>query len=231
MSYLFSSDFCIIISSSNSYFKMKVNHYIYSGARGSYGGVVEQKWLDKQVLRTKPTSVSNPNTVAQQLQRTKFSKMQALSRILSVVFSIGLRSMATSMTLFNAFMTSNLKTALTGSTPETVEIDYNALIVAKGSAFPVQDLTVTDDAANSRLNVTWNDPNGPAIPANSPAYCAAVHPTDGLLDFVEVANMLDGQLTVNYQNFPSGKADLFLYFFYKHSGTNQVCDSKVLTIV
>ncbi len=209
---------------------MKVNHYIYSGARGSYGGVVEQKWKDKNILRTKPTSVENPNTVAQQFQRAKFSAMQALSRILSVVFSIGLKSMTSSMTAYNAFMKVNLKTALTGSTPQDVAIDYPNLVLAKGPSFPLQTVTVTDNPSLHKLEVDWVQPAGPAVPAGSPVYIAAVHPDHGLLAFVEDVIDAAQPTLIDYSSFPSGKVDLHLYIFYTNGGTNQSSDSFYFTL-
>lgn len=62
---------------------MKVQNPIIGRARGSAGGMTFCKNYDKNVARAKAFEVSNPNTAAQQNQRTFFSQVSAFTAMVS----------------------------------------------------------------------------------------------------------------------------------------------------
>jgi len=60
----------------------KIPQGILGGLSGTVGNVVGGAWKGLNYIRTKPLSVANPNTAAQQAQRSKFASCVAVARLL-----------------------------------------------------------------------------------------------------------------------------------------------------
>jgi hypothetical protein len=209
---------------------MIIQNYLYTASRKALGGTVFSKWKDLQVARTKPASVSNPQSVAQTFQRTKFAIIQLLGRLMGPVLDIGLKSMTKSMTQYNAFLKLNINTAVSGATTEDLAVDFPNLTVSKGPAFVLRNATCTQAAAGQPVEIEWNQPLGTPVPANSPAYIAVVGKENGLIDLIETDDVNDGAASWDPTGSPEPIADTHFYLFYKNAGTNAVCDSIYLHV-
>jgi hypothetical protein len=58
----------------------KIQNPIIGRASGQAGGMIFSKSFDKNVMRSRPMTVSNPNTPAQQRQREFFAELTAISK-------------------------------------------------------------------------------------------------------------------------------------------------------
>lgn len=85
---------------------------ILGGLSGSIGNVTGSSWKGIAVLRTKPLSVANPNTPAQQAVRTPWSKLTQLgSSIVGSVIQPVWNGIASKMSGYNLFLQYNAQQA------------------------------------------------------------------------------------------------------------------------
>jgi hypothetical protein len=114
---------------------------ILSGVSGKVAGVVGGRWKDKYYLRAyvKP---ANPNTAAQQVQRTKFQDCVNFAKsLVGQVFNAYTDTFIRSMSGFNFFIRHNID-VFDGSP------DYPALVITSG---PLSKITVTGAVYSSTV--------------------------------------------------------------------------------
>lgn len=85
---------------------------ILGGLSGSIGNVTGSSWKGIAVLRTKPLSVANPNTPAQQAVRTPWAKLTQLgSSIVGSIIQPVWNGVASKMSGYNLFLQQNSQSA------------------------------------------------------------------------------------------------------------------------
>jgi len=202
---------------------MKVYSLIGSRGVGSVGELTLQKWKDKTVARTKPVSVENPQTEAQQTQRQKFSLLVAASRTLAAVITIGFKQISNSMTTFNSFVKYNIASAITGTYPN-FSIEYEFLQLSRGSALPLTDVAVAV-GLSGLYRVTWDQPAGSPVPADSMLYLVALNPATGDLLYFASAPMDNTVIEFPGSADVAANSSLFKYVFYVNSANGATSDS------
>ncbi|HBX53563.1 MAG: hypothetical protein A2309_03325 [Bacteroidetes bacterium RIFOXYB2_FULL_35_7] len=135
-----------------------VQNPVTGRTRKKFGSAVFSKQFGKNTMRTKPVEVRNPKTVPQKQQRTKFSLMVALARLIMGFIRVSFKQAATSMSAFNVFVKSNISTAITGAYPNYT-VNFPNLIISKGT------LTGADSgsavaAAGKKVTISWLDNSG-----------------------------------------------------------------------
>lgn len=85
---------------------------ILGGVSGSIGNVTGSSWKGISVLRTKPLSVANPNTPAQQAVRTPWSSLTKLgSSLTGAILQPVWNGIASKMSGYNLFLQKNAQLA------------------------------------------------------------------------------------------------------------------------
>lgn len=122
-------------------------------ASGSVGGATFSSWKGKNVLRSKPSSVSNPNSPGQLEQRSKLRKAVAFYRSLAAVVNLGFQQMANGMSNYNAFIREALKSGAFSGTDLLPITDFAALQLSKGTLEGVEVSGVTAIAGQSLITL------------------------------------------------------------------------------
>ncbi len=135
-----------------------VQNPITGRSKKKFGTAVFSKQFGKNTMRTKPIEVSNPKTLAQRQQRSKFTVMVALSRMFLAFIRVGFKQVAIGMSQFNMFMKTNIYDVITGVYPNYT-IDFTKLKVSKGTLMGVEDGTAAA-AAGRLINIDWTDNSG-----------------------------------------------------------------------
>jgi hypothetical protein len=110
---------------------------LIGSSRGKVGGTVFTKQFGKNVLKSKPLSVANPNTLKQQDQRVSLTKTVALYRSISAVINQTFKSQAVGMSAFNAFTSKTKLSAFTYSGDGNPVFVPGSLLISKGTISPV----------------------------------------------------------------------------------------------
>lgn len=105
---------------------------ILGGFSGKVGTVIGGTWKGIDYMRSRATSVSQPNSSAQLEQRAKFKTVIDFLKPLTTFLRSGFKSLAVKMTGFNAAMSYNMEKAVKGAYP-TFTIDYTKALVTAGS--------------------------------------------------------------------------------------------------
>jgi hypothetical protein len=141
-----------------------VQNPITGRTKKKFGSAVFSKQFGKNVMRTKPLEVKNPKTPGQVNQRSKFKLMVYVSRQILGLIRVSFQNMSIGKSAFNAFVSANIKTAITG-VPGNYTIDWTLLKIAKGPLFQSSNLIASVDQA-AKIKRTWSPPINPADSTN-----------------------------------------------------------------
>src|SRR6056297_342110 len=114
---------------------------IMGGFSGTIGNIVGSSWKGIDVMKSKPLSVSNPKTAAQQAQRGAFGQCVAFAAsLLSVIIKPLWDRFAMQMSGFNAFVSTNVSNFDSDGV-----VDYSSLVVSKGkmSETPIDEVSLS----------------------------------------------------------------------------------------
>lgn len=133
----------------------KISQGILGGVSGKVGNVIGGNWKGIDYIRIKPSSVANPRTDGQVMQRNKFTVTLEFLQAVKPFVKAGYRNLANKKTEFNAAMSYILNNAITGIDPDFV-VDYNAALLSRGGLST--PLSPTADASVSGVvTFTWGD--------------------------------------------------------------------------
>lgn len=128
---------------------------ILGGFSGKVGNIVGASWKGIAYIRSLPASVHNPRSEKQVTQRSKFSLIGRLLKMLNPILKVGFKSVAGSgKSTFSAAMAYNIANAVIGEYPDFA-IDYPNLMIAAGSLYPANSASAACEAGN--LNFVWDN--------------------------------------------------------------------------
>ena len=185
---------------------------ILGGLSGSIGNVTGSSWKGIPVLRTKPLSVANPNTPAQQAVRTPWAKITVLgSSIVGSIIQPVWNGIASKMSGYNLFLQQNSQSAFS-ALGEFVPAN---LMLSPGTLASTAITTnILDDLSSAP--VAWSTvlPSAQAL-ATDKAY-VAVFDADGLLVGVSsgIVPRSAGTATVTFTTLLENNGHYSVYLFF-----------------
>ena len=122
---------------------------------GKIGNLIFSIWKGKQISRVRPAHLHNPNTPAQNRERSKFKILTKFISENHEIFKIGFITFSKQMHTANAAYKYNCKTAVAGTYPNQY-IDVTKLTLSYGKLLPLEELKATP-ALNNTITVNWTD--------------------------------------------------------------------------
>lgn len=132
---------------------------------GSIGGVTFSSWKGVNVAKSKPTVVANPKTDPQKAQRSAFTQIINIYRLLVGVVDLGFKQLAVKQSAYNAFCSVNLKDAFDTSVPPTATFKPEDLMISKGTIAKTAITSIT--ASEMAGDVDFNFPTSATGPGQS----------------------------------------------------------------
>lgn len=128
---------------------------------GKVGPVVARKFRGENVYTKYQPNVANPNTTAQQIQRARFRTLSELAHNFACGARMGFITAAkgTNRSPRNMFQHLNFA-AVTATTPQSVNVDYSSLRVAKGGLSQV-NFEAPDFDIPSKVRIGWSATGAP----------------------------------------------------------------------
>jgi len=207
-----------------------VQNPITGRTKKKFGTAVFSKQFGKNTMRTKAIEVHNPKTLAQRQQRTKFTLMVALSRMVMSFIRVGFKQAAIGMSQFNVFVSNNITNVITGIYP-AYSIDFTQLIVSKGTLTGADNGTAAA-AAGRKVDIGWDDNTG-----NGDAL-ATDNAMGLLINYTKKAIMQDSTTTTRADTaleftVPASWVgdEVHAYLAFKTPASDKVADSKFLASV
>jgi len=136
----------------------RVQNPIIGQAQNQAGGMIFSTWKQLKVMRSKPLSVANPQTPAQQAVRRRMALLASLMRELLQGLRLGFVRYQNGTTQWAQFLKENYATATTDN-GTIAAITVNALKFAKGTLLGLPDLTI-GNVTGQNVQVTWRDNSG-----------------------------------------------------------------------
>lgn len=125
---------------------------------GKFAGAVFSKQFGKNTMRSKPVEVANPKTTKQLTQRSRFSMMVVVARMILSFVRVTFKQMAVGMSAFNAFVKTNIDDFISGTYP-TFTYDWTKLVIAKGTLTNLLN-PVAAAFAGLLVKISWTDNTG-----------------------------------------------------------------------
>lgn len=207
----------------------KLKSGILGGISGTVGNVVGGRWRGIDYIRSKPASVKNPNTEAQQQQRMRFKLIIQLLRKISPLVNIGLRNHSKSQTAMNRAMSLNIKEAIIGTFPD-LEIDWEKLIFSQGNLATGKNVSA-DLSVSGTATITWqNSQNGSnSSDADGAIVLLSNTDRDEVVYRLHGASRVDGQVDVDIPQEWSGE-NIACYLSFRSETGKDVSDNQFLGV-
>lgn len=155
-----------------------VSNPLIGKSKQSMGNATFSTWKGINVLKEKPQSVANPNSDAQQQQRSAFTQIVAAFRLMPALVRAGFKKLAVKQSEFNAFTSYNLKNAFDLSIPPTATFVPADALISKGTIAAEPIDTVVVDKSAGTIVVNWlNDGLQPGQSVTDLALVAAYNST------------------------------------------------------
>jgi hypothetical protein len=155
----------------------KISQGVLGGFSGKVGNVVGGTWKGIDYMRIKPSNVSNPRTVGQLDQRSKFALVLNFLQPMTDFLRVGFKNYAKKQTQFNAAMSYNLLNGVSGAYPNYA-IDFSKALVTRGGLIGAVDGRI-DSPAPETVDFTWADNTGSGAQSNDKALLLIYNPTKG----------------------------------------------------
>lgn len=110
-----------------------VQNPIVGRASGKVSNNVFTKWKGKNVWKSKPLTVANPQTDGQLKQRSKFQFLVHLASLIGILIKKGFKELAIGKTEYNVFQSKNSLNAFLSWSGLAWVPDYSKLEISQGS--------------------------------------------------------------------------------------------------
>lgn len=219
--------FYFCIEPLNKYKVGTIKKGILGGFSGTVGTVVGANWRGMDVIRSRPKSSGINPTVAQLMQREKFS--------LAMKFQNSLRAMQSRLYGENSGVKSRVNRAASYLLREVVAEEngqavlvMSKVIVTKGVVTGFQNLSV-NAAAGEILNFEWDDNSNETLAKSTDIFCTAIFEEEsGVFNVQEGPDQRDTQASsVALPATWSGKS-VHVYAFFQNETQDKACNSMYL---
>ena len=134
----------------------KLKQGIFGGLSGKLGNLIGSSWKGIATLRTKPLSVSNPNTSSQQEQRAHMTSIVSVAKtLLSAIIKPLWDRTAVKMSGYNAFVKANIGNYHGGTIS-----DFSQFVIAVGKMGTTAIHTLALSTSAHTVVFTWVDDSG-----------------------------------------------------------------------
>jgi len=205
----------------------KIRSGILGPVSGSIGGIVGAKWKGIPTIRSKPLSVANPNTSAQQTQRGKFSQVVAVARLLlSDLIQTYWDPFAREMSGYNAFVRQNINAF--DSDGLAIPADFFS---ARGTLVGLSSFGAIASASNDNIDCDWADNTGEGDALADDYFCAVwYNSVQKYWMFQETtATRGDGAVIFLDPKMVAGD-ELHIYPFFSRPDITRISDSILKTV-
>lgn len=134
-----------------------VQNTLIGKSKQSVGGTTFSTWKGINVLKSKPTSVANPKSDLQLMQRSALQQIVSIYRTINVAVKKGWKKFAVQKSEYNAFTSFALKNAFDYAAPPIAELDPTLLKITNGTlSSGNEDMAALINMVN-QVQLTWSD--------------------------------------------------------------------------
>lgn len=200
---------------------------VLGGFSGKVGPVVGSSWKGIAVLKSKPLSVSNPNTAGQQAQRGAMSSIVVVARLLlASLIQTYWNPFSQKMSGYNAFVSENIAQFATAgfTTPA-------GFFSMRGSLLGQSIGNATAGAGTNNVVVPWTDNSGQSDALGTDEVVIAYWNATQDYWVVDAGSAVRSAATITISDAVMAQADvLHIYLGFSRPDISKVSDSAYKTI-
>lgn len=209
---------------------MKTQNPIVGRSTGKLANTIFSKWKQNNVVRSKPLEVANPRTEAQQIQRSKFAFLLVIAQSLGMSLRAGFREVATKMTEFNKFMSTNLNSQVIQGHSPNWQLSYPDLKLSMGSLDPTSAPTGSASAASGMIDIGYETSVNGNQSGGDKAYAVVILP-DSVAFSNAVKTRVDGSIGIDAQGEFEAGDKLHVYLFFTSPDGRKVSNSEYVEVL
>ena len=162
----------------------RVQNPIIGQAINQAGGMIFSVWKQLKVMRSKPLSVANPKTPAQEAVRRRMALLASLCREVLQGIRLGFVRYQNGTTQWAQFLKENYATG-TSDNGTTASLIPTALTFAKGTLLQVQSFAIAG-VSGQDITVDWTDNSGqPGAAGNDKLHVVLVNANGAAIAYVD----------------------------------------------
>lgn len=135
-----------------------LNHGLFGPHKGRTGNVIGSFWKKINVLRIRPETYNDANSLLQQDQRMRFKLTNDFTSLNKMVIKIGFSGERNSASPFNRATKYNMMNAITGKYPD-LKLDLNLARISIGELEGIEAPVLTTPNAQT-IKIEWIDNSG-----------------------------------------------------------------------
>lgn len=203
----------------------RVQNPIIGQAINQAGGMIFSVWKQLKVMRSKPLSVANPRTPAQEAVRRRMALLASLCREVLQGIRLGFVRFQNGTTQWAQFLKENYTTG-TSDNGTTASLIVTALKFAKGTLLQVQDLEIAG-VSGQDITVNWTDNSGqPGAASNDKLHAVLVNANGLAIAYVDTgAKRADASVVITAPaDITAATAKVIVFF--ANEAADDVSDSQ-----
>lgn len=210
-----------------------VQNTLIGRAKRSIGGVTFMTWKGKNVAKSKPISVANPNTPKQVMRRSALSQLVAIFRLVPGAIDLGFAKQAIGMSAYNAFVSANATTGFNFSAPPVATIVYANLLFSKGSMAITPSTSAQADVSIGQLDIEFDASVLGVGQSNADLSTIVVHnrTTGQWLTIIEETNRAAGAVLVDIADFPYTAGQIIDSWFWLTNPDTNISSDSVYNLI
>lgn len=164
---------------------------------GRVGNLIGTFWKGRAVMRIRPASVTDANTLAQQTQRLKFKIVASFIKLQEKFVKLGFAAVDKTITPFNNALKFNITNAVTGAFPD-LSLDLTKVRITKGNLENLSEPALTSPTPGA-VKIDWIDNTGTGFAkATDKLFLSFVDPaTSEVFNVATSATRVDETMVVN----------------------------------
>lgn len=206
-----------------------VQNPIVGRAKGSVSNNTFTKWKGKNIWKSKPLEVSNPQTDSQMRNRAKFQFMVHLAKLIGLLIRKGFKELAIGKTEFNVFQSKNLLNQFLSWNGTAWVPDYSKLVVSQGSlddtSFTVSGVT----NGGTTITVNYDNTASGNQSVGDSCYMLVVTPDDTKIN-AGLKLRSDGSNAITLDTALATGNVVHIYTFFVSADGKKSSDSQYVTV-
>ena len=210
----------------------KLNFGITGQVRGSVNNLTFAVSRGINYVKKKASSVANPRTLAQRIQRNRFTAILMVFQQIPSVVNKGFVGAYAHMSEYSAFMKVNIVPATTISSGDVVKVDYTKLKLSQGSLQPTPITGILTSSGDYDVEISFDPHTLGSQESSDLAYAIAFNETTKKWSAPngDVLRSV-GEITVSFADNCTTSDKIRAYLFFVGASNGKISNSQNSQIV
>lgn len=210
----------------------KLNFGITGQVRGSVNNLTFAVSRGINYVKQKPTSVANPRSLEQRIQRNRFTAILRIFQQIPSIVNNGFVGAYAHMSEYSAFMKVNIVPATSIASGDVVIVDYKKLKISQGSLQPTAISGVLAVAADNDVDINFSPSPLGSQESTDLAYGIAYNETKGKWSAPTGGVLRSaGTLVVSFEDVCSAGDSVRAYLFFVGASSGKISNSNTSAVI